>query len=312
MTSCSWIVASVALAALGGAGTAAGPQQDRAEAALREGLARNVYVSVADNNGAPVQDLTPEEVAVKVDGKSRQVLRVAPASQPMQIALLVDDSGPGIQYIRTGVGQFIRLLQNQAEIAIISTAGRNTVVCDFTQDSGALMMGVNRLSTRTTTGGYLLDAIQESARTLQRREAVRPVIVVIALEGTEFSTVAAAKVLDAVAQSGALVHVLSVGKPTMKTMTSWNQRPTDSIHEALDETMTRATVLVEAPRRSGGRLEQITQATGIPTRFAEIASELRNQLAVTYARPEGPRTVEKIEVSVKRRGLKLRAPKQIS
>ena len=28
--------------------------------------------------------------------------------------------------------------------------------------------------------------------------------------------------------------------------------------------------------------------------------------------PQGPETVEKIEVSVKRRGVKLRAPKQIS
>ena len=60
----------------------------------------------------------------------------------------------------------------------------------------------------------------------------------------------------------------------MKTMTSWNQRPTDSIHEALDETITRNTVFAEAPRRSGGRLEQVGQASGIPSRLAAVAYEL--------------------------------------
>ena len=120
--------------------------------------------------------------------------------------------------------------------------------------------------TRTTSGGYLLDAIQESARTLQRREAARPVIVVLALEGTEFSNVSAAKVLDAVAErrNGARPQRRQADNEDDDV---WNQRPTESIHEALDETLARATVLVEAPRRSGGRLEQITQATGIPTRL---------------------------------------------
>ena len=152
----------------------------------------------------------------------------------------------------------------RAEIAIIITAKQNTVLVDFTSDPGALINAVNRLTTRTTTGGYQLEAIRESALTLMRRSAPRPVIVVLALEGKEYSSLSAKVVLDDVRRSGALVHVISVGKPSMKTMTSWNQRPTDSIHEALDETMTRNTVFAEAPRRSGGRLEQVGQASGIP------------------------------------------------
>ena len=116
----------------------------------------------------------------------------------------------------------------------------------------------------------------------------------------------------ALRRSGAVVHVLSVGKPSTKTMTSWNQRPTDSIHEALDETLTRNAVLAEAPRRSGGRMEQLGQATGIPKRLAEIAYELRDQLAVTYARPASAKPAERIEVAVKRQGMKVRAPKHVS
>jgi len=283
-----------------------------AATAVREGIARTVYITATGDKGAPAHDLTAADVTVKEDGTVRTVLEVRPAAEPMQVVMLVDDSGAGIQYVREGVADFIRIVQRTAEIAVISTAGQNTVVVDFTSDPGALMNGVNRLATKTTSGGYLLDAIAESARTLTRREAPRPVIIVLALEGKEFSNVAAAQVLDAVRRSRAVVHVVSVGKPTMKTMTSWNQRPTDSIHEALDETMARNSVLAEAPRRSGGRLEQVGQATGIPTRLSEIAYDLRDQLVVTYSRPAGAKPVERIEVSVKRKGVKVRAPKAAS
>ena len=290
---------------------AAAAAQDRAQVAVREGVARHVYITATGGDGAPVKDLSPDDVTVREDGKTRDVLEVGPAG-PLQVALLVDDAGPGIQFIRTAVAEFIHILQNQAEIAIVSTAGQNSVVVDFTGDSGALLAGTNRLATRTTSGGYLLDAIQESARTLQRREAARPVIVVLALEGKEYSNVAAEKVLDAVRRSGATVFALSVGKPTLKTMTAWNQRPTDSIHESLDETMARGTVLVEAPRRSGGRHEQVLEVTGIPSRLAGVARELRDQLVVTYTRPPSTKDVQRIDVSIKRRGVKLRAPKHVS
>jgi VWFA-related protein len=286
--------------------------QNQAQIAVREGVARNIYVTATDDKGGAAQDLTPAEVTVREDGRSREVLKVGPADAMMQLTLLVDDSGPGIQYVREAVADFLRVLQRRAEVAIVSTAGQNTVVVDFTQDPGALLGGVNRLMTRTTSGGYLLDAMQEAARTLQRREAPRPVIVVLALEGKEYSNVSSAQVLDAVRRSGAVVHVVAVGKPSMKTMTAWNQRPTDSVHEALDETLARNTVLAEAPRRSGGRLEQVGQASGIAKRMTEIAYELRDQLLVTYSRPSDSKPVERLDVSVKRRGIKLRAPKHTS
>jgi len=307
MTAASLAAASILL---GAARLAAA--QDAAAIAVREGVARNIYVTVADDKGVAPSDLTPQEVEVKEDGAVRRVLAVKPATETMQIVMLVDDSGAGIQHIREGVAGFLRIVQRTAEIAIVSTAAQNTVLVDFTSDPGALMNGVNRLSTRSTSGGYLLDAIQESANTLVRRQAPRPVIVVLALEGKEFSNVPAARVLDAVRQSGAIVHVLTVGKPSLETMTGLNQRPTESFHQSLDETLARHTVLGEAPRRSGGRVEQLGQASGIPKRLAQIAYELRDQLAVTYARPASAKPAERLDVAVKRRGLKVRAPKYAS
>jgi VWFA-related protein len=300
------------LVAIVGLVSGLGAVQDQARIAVREGVARVVYVSATDDDGKVIADLAPREVVVREDGRERDVLEVAPASTPMQIVLLVDDSGTGIPHIRMALAEFVHILQNQAEMALVSTAGQNAVVTDFTADTGALLAGVNRLTTRSTSGGYLLDAIREASRVLQQREAARPAIVVLSLEGKEYSNVSADRVYDALRRSRAVMYALTIGKPALKTMTSWNQRPTDSIHEALDETMTRAKVLVEAPRRSGGRHENVLEVTGIQARLAGVARELRDQLAVTYARPASATDVQKIEVSVKRRGVKVRAPRHVS
>jgi VWFA-related protein len=289
-----------------------GHTQDQAQVAVREGVARNVYITATVADGKPATDLTPADMIVREDGRVREVLAVAPARETMQIALLVDDAGPGLQFIRTAVAEFIHILQNAAEIAIVSTAAQNTVLVDFTSDSGALLAAANRLVTRSTSGGYVLDAIRESASTLQRREAARPVIVLLALEGKEYSSISKDQVLDAVRRSHAIVYALSIGKPTLKTMTAWNQRPTDSIHESLHETMTRGAVLGEVPRLSGGRHEQVLEVTGIQNRLGDVARELRDQLVVTYARPQSAKPPKTIDISLKRRGIKLRAPKHTS
>jgi hypothetical protein len=68
-------------------------------------------------------------------------------------------------------------------------------------------------------------------------------------------------------------------------------------------------VLADAPRLSGGRLEQVLQSTGIPARMSEVAHDLRDQMAVTYVRPSSATAAEKLDVSVSRKGVKLRAPR---
>lgn len=285
--------------------------QEQAPVAEGAGLTRTVYVSAVTGAGAAAVDLTPSEITVREDNSVREVLATAPATDPMQIVLLVDDSGPAIQRIREGVAQFLRILQNHADFAIVSTGGRNTLLTDFTREPSALAAALGRLVTRTASGAYLLDGLHEAARTLREREAPRPVIVAIALEGSEYSNLPPARVLEALRQSGAVLHVLSIGKPTLKTMVPWGQRPTDSIHENLDENIARTNVISQGPRLSGGRLEQVVEPSGIAARLGAIAYDLRDQLAVTYARPPGAKPASKLEISVTRRGIKLRAPRTV-
>ena len=184
-----------------------------------------------------------------------------PATAPLTIALLVDDTGPGIRFIREGVGAFMHRLGGLAEIALISTGGRNTTVVEFTGQLDALYQGVRQLRPvpHQTTGAYLLDGVHDAIGALNKREAERPVIVVLTLEGPEFSNLRADRLLGELMRSAATIHVVALGKPTLKTMTSWNEPPSQSLRENLDENLNRkkfledGTAAVGRPVRAGAR-----------------------------------------------------------
>jgi len=59
---------------------------------LSQAIERSMFVSVVDQAGAPVPNLGPSDFLVREDDLSREVLRVAPATDPMQVAILVDNS----------------------------------------------------------------------------------------------------------------------------------------------------------------------------------------------------------------------------
>src|SRR5690242_6905641 len=65
-----------------------------------QALQRSVYASALDPSGAPVPNLGPSDFVVREDKVAREILSVAPATDPMQIALLVDNSQAGEQYTR--------------------------------------------------------------------------------------------------------------------------------------------------------------------------------------------------------------------
>jgi VWFA-related protein len=268
-------------------------------------ITRHIYISALDRKGLPVVDLTARDVAIKEDGQKRDVVSLQPATAPLRIALLVDDSGPGLRFIREGVGVFIQRLGGLAEIALFSTGGRNSALVDFTGDVRALYQGVRQLTTRTTTGAYLLDGVHDALTELRKREAERPAIVLLMLEGPEFSSVRADRLLVELQTSRAALHVVTLGKPTLKTMTAWSEMPTLSLRESLDENINRKKFIEDGTRQSGGQFAQVLVDSGIPTAMKALANELASQYVLVYRAPPGSPS-KKINVSATRSGVKVR------
>lgn len=267
--------------------------------AAAQAVERRIYVTVVDQTGAPVTDLTADEFVVREDGALREVLRVTRATEPMQIAVLVDDSEaatPAIADLRRGLQAFITALTpGPHQIALVGVGERPTVLVDYTADPAALAAGVGRLFAKPGSGSYLLEAILEVTRGVVRREARRPVLVLVTTEGEEFSNDYYATVLDAVRKSGAQVHALV--------------RVASGAEPASEGVRNRNVVLADAPDRTGGGRHYLLTDSSLPPAFERLAAELVSQYALIYARPQTLIPPERLEVSVRRPGLTVRAPR---
>lgn len=256
----------------------------------------DVYVSVVDAKGATASGLTAESFRVREDGTAREVLKAAPASEPLTVALVVDDSeaaSPAIQMMREAMQTFLKTLEGKAEIALVTFGDRPTIVTDYTTDQKKLQDAAGRLFPRSGAGGDLLDTIVEVSKGIEKRKPSRPVIAVLMMDNAvEFGNRSYDNVLGELEKSGAALHVISLGTPNTN---------------ASDELRNRNQVVALGTQRTGGRRDNVLALTAAAPAMAQLAKELLGQYVVTYARPEKLIPPEKIDVTVNNPGLTARA-----
>jgi hypothetical protein len=259
-----------------------------------------LYVSVLDQNGAPVPDLGPTDFVVKEDNVTREVLRVVPATDPMQIAVLVDTSQAArdqINFIRQALPPFAAAMtapnenNRRSEIAIIGVGERPTILSEYSSDPAQVKKGIDRIWSLQGSGMYMLDAIVEVSQGLKKREAARPVLIGIATAGIEYSNRHHDQVVDPMKSIGAAFYMLALGQPDTSLRT---------------EARERAIVYDEGTRVTGGYHEQLLTGMALTPKMAQLAEQLKHQYKVTYARPESLIPPEKVTVSTPKPGLTAR------
>jgi len=267
---------------------------------------RRVYVSALDANGAPVDDLTPEDVQIKEGGKTCDIAHVGPALGKMQIAIVVDDNGTGI--FRVAIARFIEALFGRAEFAISAVTGQTMKLTDYTTDRSELIAAINKLGARpgSADGGQLLEGITESAQELRRREAGRPIIVALTVGGEEHTPLQPAHAFNLLRQSGAALHVVAVIGSQLRG-TAATTKPS----ELLGENLSLGEVLGDGPKRSGGHREEVSAVAGVDTGLNQLAETLKHQYMIEYMLPAGAKRSDRLSVTTKRKGITLRAPTHI-
>jgi hypothetical protein len=231
---------------------------------------------------------------VREDGARREVLRISPATEPIDIALLVDNSAAAensITHTRDGLRRFVAKMAPNNQIALVTLADRPTILVDYTSDQKQLENGIGRLFSMSMAGMTLLDAVVEVARGLARRETPRAVVVPLINDGVEFTNRYHREIIEALKTAGAPLHAVTIGSFYATGDTAARER---------------ALVLDMGTRESGGQRVTLLSPMGINTALDKLGRELSSQFKVVYARPESLIPPEKLEVTSARRGITVR------
>jgi VWFA-related protein len=265
-----------------------------------------VYVSVLAEDGSPAKDLTAADFVVKENGKTREIVKVEPAPWPIQIALLVDDNGSGI--FRAGLGALAQALQGRAEFSVRTVTGQTIKLLDYSADVAKVQDAISKLGPRgaTNDGGQLLEAINDAARELEQREAKRSAILVFTVGGDEQSTRDSKQVLAQLQKSGAMMTVFEFANSAIRP-NSTAQTPAD----LMDSSMNLGEVTGDGTKQSGGRLTRLVATAGFPQGLQQILNDIVGQYAVSYVLPASDKPSGKMDVQVKRKGVKLLAPTKV-
>lgn len=270
---------------------------------------RVMYAGVVDDQGAPVSGLRVEDFIVREDGMAREVLSVEKDEDPLQIALLVDNSvvmRDKVMDLRRAVGAFVDSLRPGIQVSLITLAERPTIVVSYTADHVLLRRGIERILSYQAAS-TLLDAIVEASQGLSKRKEARSAIAVVTARGPELSYRDYNDVIRVVGQAeGTAVHAMVLSGSEFND-DRFNVQPLfsgDSPERVAG--VGREMALGLLTRDTGGRYEEVLSMSGLDMKLQQMAGELSSQYRVVFASPQRLIPAKTTEISARDPKLKAR------
>lgn len=207
--------------------------------------------SVAEN-GTPID-------AVRVEGS-------ADGAAAPQVLLLMDTSGSmagqPLDDAKEAAKGFVRAMDDEAAIGILSFADRPEIVTLFTDDEARLDAAIDSLSAGGETSLY--DALVQAAAMMPLKLGTRPSIVVLSDGGDSLSNASFEKTIGALREGGIPIYAVAL--------------KSDDYNPRALELLTKQT---------GGRLVPASKSSEFGSLFESLAAEISNvwTLSYTSARP---------------------------
>ena len=255
-----------------------------------------LVTAVEKSGGEPVQELAPGDVVVREDGVAREILKVTRATDPVLLVLIVDNSQAArraIQDMRLALTTFVETFAGPHELAVVGIADRPTVLSAPTTSKAQLKRAVERVFAQPGAGAYLLEAVLEQAKAIQKRETGRAAIIVITSQGAEFSDRPPQTVMEAIGASGATFHVIDL-------------QDTDQAPPLNQGVRDRNVVLDRGTSETGGAREIVLANLGLRDALQRVGRLATTQYEVVYGRPDTLIPPRRVTVSSSKPTLEVR------
>jgi Ca-activated chloride channel family protein len=255
-----------------------------------------VYTTVTDSNGRLVPGLSREDFEV-FDNDARQEIGVFSSEvQPITVVVMLDTSGSmtaNIELVKAGAEQFfLRLLpKDRGQVGAFND--KIQILSGVTGDRDELVAAL-----RDVDFGYptrLWDAVEAGLDSLRGLEGRR--VVLVFTDGADTSSkIGFGTLLEQARTEEVMVYGIGLageepgpgGRP-MRT------RPDRSLRKLADET--------------GGGYFELDQRDQLTSTFTRVSEELHSQYVIGFSPQARDGKTHKLEVRVKRPGMKARARK---
>jgi Ca-activated chloride channel family protein len=228
----------------------------------------NVFVTVTDDQGAPVASLAKDNFALIEDGKPQKIAVFAKESAlPLNIVLDVDTSlstRKDLPLELSSARRFAHAILRPVDA--ISLYGFSEIVSEvvpFTSDARSIDRGIDRIRLGSATAMY--DALYLGAHALEPRQG-RKVMVVITDGGDTVSKVDYKEALRAAQEAEAIVYSIIV-----VPIEASAGRDTGGEH-----------ALIQLSEDTGGKYFYATSLPQLDEAFQKISDELRTQYLLAY------------------------------
>ena len=268
---------------------------------------KSIVVTVLDQSGAPVKDVSAADLAVQENGTMREVVDVKPDTDPFTIALLVDNTKPVVgqevptRELRAGLTTFVQKIQQaspESTIGIWEFAGAGVMTQKPTVKTADLTKNISHMFPSQQSGAVMLEALVDASKEVSKKGTnPRRVIVSVSFNSIEASTILPQDVANTMRKAG--VNYWAVTIQANQDVVS-NSGGGGAARDAIMDAITAA---------SGGAKVSGVTAISLEAQMGKIADALLSQHIVTYARPaDAPSVITSVQ-AVSKKGMKaLTAP----
>ena len=271
-----------------------------------------VYATVTDRDGRLVPDLVKEDFEVKDNGKVQPIAVFSNDVQPITVVMMLDRSGSmrgNFRLVEAAGEAFVRALLPDDKARIGSFAESIQIDPEnFTNDKQAL---VKILRTKLQEQGPtpLWNSVDASIASLKTQDGRK--VVLVFTDGADnpgnfkFNNLSFMDISRRAQQSDVMVYAIgleSSGPPRMGGMGGGGfggfggNRPDPGLPAIADET--------------GGGYFELRRAEDLAATFARVADELHRQYLIGFEPAKLDDKMHKLEVRVKKPGMKVRARKE--